>query len=166
MQELVTAITITAPAESVVPGTAAGGRSGAWSPGEVAGPLPAAQPLRALRSRPPPSRPPSNRASGLWRDGIPWWFYHTLNPHTFHSSRFQRLSLGSCERSGNKGGGAESARLEARGMNSMCYFPRHSNQPDLTGHHPGERRTSGQRVRAGIPGERRKGETLTICNNW
>lgn len=114
-QELVPATTIAARAESVVPGTAAGGRSGAWSPGEVARPLPAAQPLRALRSGPPPSRPPSNRASGLWREGIPWWFYHTLNPHTFHSSRSQRLSLGSWERLGNKGGGgAEPARLEAR----------------------------------------------------
>lgn len=89
LQELVTATTIATRVESVVPGTAAGGRSGAWWTGEVARPLPAAQPLRGLHSRSPPSRPPSSRASGLWRDGIPWWFYHTLNPHTFHSRRSQ-----------------------------------------------------------------------------
>lgn len=102
--------------ESVVPGTAASRRSGAWSTGEVAWPLPVARPLRGLHSRPPPSRPPSSRASGLWRDGIPWWFYHTLNPHTFHSSRSQQLSIGSWERPGNKGGGAESMQLKARRM--------------------------------------------------
>lgn len=41
LQELVTATTITTRVESVVPGTDAGGRSGAWSTGEVARPLPA-----------------------------------------------------------------------------------------------------------------------------
>lgn len=41
LQELVTANTIATRVESVVPGTAAGGRSGAWSTGEVARPLPA-----------------------------------------------------------------------------------------------------------------------------
>lgn len=51
-------------------------------------------------------------------------------------------------------------------MNSMGYFPRYSNQPDLSSHHPGEGRISGAGVRAGIPGERRKGETHAICNNW
>lgn len=89
-------------------GGAVRGPQGRW-PG-----LSAAQPLRAPRFRPPPSPSPSSRASGLWRDGIPWWFYHTLNPHTFHSSRSQRLSVGSWEQPGNKGGGAESARLEPR----------------------------------------------------
>lgn len=57
----------------------------------------------------------------------------------------------------------------SKDMNSNVYFPRYSNQTDLTVHHPGEGKISGPGVRLGIPGERRKGETLrpaTIGISW
>lgn len=102
-----------------------GGERGAWNRCRRAercvvdrggGPAsPSPQPLRGLRSKPPPSRPPSSRASGCRETGSPGGFYHTLNPHTFHSSPSQQLSIGSWERPENKGGGAESAPLKERG---------------------------------------------------